>query len=289
MNNYIYDFRGTLSKDKIKKSLQVNGFVLIKNVIPIKDLLQSKKIIQQFLNKKGIYISLGKSQPNAAGVIEDLSFIFGHKNIIEIFKMIFFGDKFVYTQHADVHKNLISGWHKDSGESQGEYFNGDCFGDKDCEVYKVGIYLQNTNQTIDGLTVKIKSHLTNKNLGIIKKIDTNLGDIIIFDVRVSHMGKKENFIEKTIRIFERYYRNIFRISFHKKTFLNFLSEFYHNIRNQSDRFSIFFTFGKDNIQTKEFSLRNIQRQEKQLGYKNIKISNVLKNIFLKNNINISDD
>ena len=59
---------------------------------------------------------MGKSQPNASVEIEELSSIFSDINILNLFKLIFDEKNYYYTNHADVHVNILSGWHKDSGE-----------------------------------------------------------------------------------------------------------------------------------------------------------------------------
>lgn len=272
-NNLYFNFKDIKDDNFLIKLLKKNGFIVIKNVISKKDINKSKKIVKKYFNKNGIKITNGKIQPAASNFIHELDFIFGHKKILQILKIIFRNKKFIYTNHSDVQFNLASSWHKDSGEVYGGYFKGDYFNDPKCEVYKIGIYLQNSDHKNEGLSVKIGSHrFSDINIGSEVKIDTKKGDIIIFDVRLTHKGKKETKIEKILRLFQKIVHNFFLEKYFSK--------------KKSNRYSIFFSFGKNDYQTKMFSMKNDLRQNKQNKQRTKKISNNLEKILKKNGIGL---
>ena len=271
--NLYFDFKDIKDDNLLIKLLKKNFFIIIKNIISKKNINKSKKIIKKYFNKNGIKIINGKIQPAASNFIHKLDFIFGHKKILQILKIIFRNKKFIYTNHSDVQFNLASSWHKDSGEVYGGYFKGDYFNDPKCKVYKIGIYLQNSGHKNEGLSVRIGSHrFSDKNTGSEVKIDTKKGDIIIFDVRLTHKGKKETKIEKILRLLQKTLNN------------SFLEKYL--IKKKTNRYSIFFSFGKKNYQTKIFSMKNNLRQNEQNKKKTSKISDNLEKIFKKNDIEL---
>lgn len=290
MVKYSFKYNQISNPEEIVSSLKNNGFVVIRDIIKKEYIFQSREVARNHLKKNGIYISLGKSQPNASVEIKELSNIFSNANILRLFNLIFDKKKYCYTNHADVHLNILSGWHKDSGEDYGGYFDGDYFNDTECEVYKVAIYLQDTRFTNDGLTVKAGSHkgIKDNYKNNIIKLNTMVGDIVIFDVRLSHKGRSEDTIEKVIRIFDKYYRLFFikKNIYKYKTVFNYIGNMYFKLKQRSNRYSIFFTFGKDNDHTKNFSKNNMSRQEMQLGYKNNILPFELKRNFIKNGVKI---
>lgn len=81
--------------------------------------------------------------------------------------------------------NMLSWWHKDSFGC----FTDECFARPECKVYRAGVYLQDHEER-GGLTVRIGSHrvgtLTD---GETKTLSTRAGDVVFFDMRLTHAGE----------------------------------------------------------------------------------------------------
>jgi hypothetical protein len=151
-----------------------------------------------------------------------------HHIMKEIFKT-----PFHLCSHNDIGLNRIVNWHKDTLNNQYKiYQKTDIWkeninGDKH-EIYKFLIYLQDHRNNKDGLTLIEESHLNptiNINNSKLKYINSTVGDVIIFDQRITHRG-----------------------------------QFEINNNNNIDRILISLGFGKNNIFTKEFEEGTIKRQ-----------------------------
>ena len=249
------------SDDHLLRSyLEENGFIVIKNILD-KSKINSldNAFNNEFLKYAINHTGNSKVLPGASYLIEEIRNIIVDKKLNVIFKKLFNNKFYYFTSHCDMHLGLSSGWHKDDGG--GSYFENldNYFTDKDCKVFKVGFYLRDATN-FGGLTVKKGSHkFNNKDQGENIYISSNLGDIFIFDVRLTHKGDETNSILQKIK---------------KKIGFNPLNY---------DRKSVFFTYGADNEYTKIFSHKNIFRQKSQLknydiSYKNKNFQNELNSL-----------
>lgn len=155
-------------------------------------------------------------------------------------KDIFNGDNFRFCGLNDIGVNRIVGWHKGKlNDSYASYETTDIWsttesGEKH-EILKVLIYLEDHANDSDGLKVVPGSHLTRKvdPKGFIQ-LRPKLGDVIIFDQRITHRGMDRQL--------------------------------------PSPRILVSFGFGKNNIFTDNFEKGTIQRQNDQ--NKDIKIKKI---------------
>ena len=239
-------FNNIFNTKEISNSMNENGFAVIQNILDenlIDDL--NNAFDNEFINKAIESDSYGNTKflPCASHSIKAFENLIINEKINIVLKGLFSNKPYSYTSHSDMHLGLSAGWHKDDGD--GNYFEGlnEYFFSSDCKVYKIGIYLRDATK-FWGLTVKKGSH---KFKGFKKGkniyISTNIQDIIIFDVRLTHKGD----------------RSLLHI-LKQKLGMNILSY---------DRRSIFFTFGANNEYTKIFSEKNMSRQILQIGNKEI--------------------
>ena len=148
----------------------------------------------------------------------------------DILKEVFNGDNYRFCQHNDIGINRVVGWHKDrlNGEvAKYETVNiwNEHEGEKH-EIVKVLIYLEGHNENNDGLKLVPGSHLSNKIiLNEYIQLKPDLGDVIIFDQRITHRG-----MEKQVKY---------------------------------PRILVSFGFGKNNIFTDNFQKGTVIRQDKQ--------------------------
>jgi len=259
----------------LKKQIEDKGYVIVRGLIKKEDIDKYREVLIKHFNNCDIYAGFGKTQPNAAVMIEGLENLFSNKKIIEIFKKLFGTNEIIFTRHADAHYNMLSGWHRDSGEKVIDkgYFNvNDASKNLDCKVYKAAVYLQKQNIKKRGFTLIEGSHKTSTiNKDNIKYLNCDAGDVIFFDCRIYHSGQFKDYFEKGLEII---IKKIFPSNFEKIGY--FIKEIYWKLVRKKDRQSIFFTFGFPNAYTKEFSKRNMIRQIEQSGLVNMKLPKKLK-------------
>jgi ectoine hydroxylase-related dioxygenase (phytanoyl-CoA dioxygenase family) len=194
--------------------------------------------------------------------LPELAGVFAHNRILALVKLILGDDNVVFTGHCDAHMNMLSGWHKDSGEAFGGYFRGDYFLVDDCRVYKIALYLQDSDHR-SALRVRSGSHQSASILdGRELQIDTRVGDLVIFDVRLSHTGQRPDPVEKMIKALNALLTRNDRTR-EDARLTSALKAMYWRIVGRQDRLSLFFTYGYPNSYTYDFSFFNISRQNKQ--------------------------
>lgn len=234
------DWETTNKENKYRQSLENDGYLIIQNFFSKSEIIYFRNLIYKFLqnNKKvNKYIKSGKDRGkwcfgniNKYTELMPLSNIINSSKLIEILDDIFDGKNYRFCQHSEFAFNQHRNWHKDklNGEYS-KYETQDIWkesnGEKQ-EIIKVGIYLQNHSNNNDSLIVVPKSHLNRKieTQGAIQ-LKPAIGDIIIFDQRITHRGPVNNF--------------------------------------NYDRIMVSFGFGKNNIFTDNFEKGTIERQNHQ--------------------------
>lgn len=217
----------------LRQKILTDGYLILENVFNKNELEKYKNDILSYAKKnKGLTGSGGISIPNFINIpqLEHINELKNNKKIKEALDNIFDGTNYRFCSHNDIGINKIAGWHKDKLNSAYAKYETipiwSEFNREKHEIVKVLIYLQDHSNNDSGLQVVPKSHL-------ISKIDTKnsiqlrpqLGDVIIFDQRITHRG-----MEKQI---------------------------------SSPRIMICFGFGKNNIFTDNFEKGTIARQNEQ--------------------------
>ena len=247
---------------RLRESLTHAGFAVIRDVLRRDEVDRVRDALRMYLIRGGSRLGLGKTQPNASVALPDLASVFAHERIVALVKSVLGEDKVVFTGHCDAHMNMLSGWHKDSGEAFGGYFRGDYFHASDCRVYKVGIYLQDSDRR-SALRVRLGSHQSASiRRGDELQIDTRVGDIVMFDVRLSHTGQQPDPIEKAIKAINVLFTRNDRTR-EDSRLASALKAAYWRVVGRKERLSVFFTYGSPNAHTYDFSFFNIVRQQKQ--------------------------
>ena len=130
-----------------------------------------------------------------------------------------------FCSHNDIGINRIVGWHKDKLNGNVEkyqvHYIWEDFEDNKFKIIKVLIYLQDHTNNNDALKVIPGSHLTpeyNQNNINYVQLKPSLGDIIIFDQRITHRGMMNQTIYPRILVsFGFGANNIFTDEFEKGT------------------------------------------------------------------------
>ena len=220
-----------------KKQLQEKGYIIIKKFYSKEDIISMRKVITNVINKHHNIMDLGNQSGSKPDFIRDSQY----KNMIpllrinDIHKVMaqIFNAPFHFCFHNDIGINRIVNWHKDTLNNQYKVYQKknlwlEYEGEKH-EIYKFLIYLQDHSNNKNGLQLIEGSHLDpiiNVKNNEIKQIYSNIGDIVIFDQRITHRGQ-------------------------------------YNQDMQFDRILVSLGFGKNNIFTKEFEEGTIRRQNDQ--------------------------
>lgn len=269
--------------DYVRRNLREDGYVLVRNLIPKDDIRRLRDIVGAHLRYGGVRYQLGNTQPNAAASVPELGFIFSHPRIAGMFRKIFGDSSAVFTRHCDIHRNMVSGWHKDSGESvKGGYFKGDYFAADDCEVFKIALYLQDSTPT-SALKIEPGSHRSSRVTGGEKvQLPTRAGDAVIFDVRLSHAGQLPDPVERVLQAAVALINGGHRKS-EDPSIITRLHDVYWRLIGRADRMSVFFTFGRCNEFTFDFASANLGRQASQIsgeiGDDNTKLINLAQTLY----------
>ena len=239
--------------DNLSKSLNDQGFVVLRGVFDEGLISHLRDISIQNLEQFGIKTKHGLILPGASFFSSTISKFIESEKITEIMDNAFGDSDYSFLGHSDVHMNNTSFWHKDDGGKGGVgYFGTVPYSHNECRVYKVGIFLQDEANG-SALTVKKGSHLSRSlSVGDICHMSSRVGDVFIFDVRITH------------RSFLPYaHNNDFNNFYMSKIFRYYKSKIIpYNVHNTrvSDRVSLFFTFGKRNKFSKSFHNTNMERQ-----------------------------
>jgi hypothetical protein len=246
---------------RLRCALEHDGFAVIRGVLAAAEVDRLRTIVRDHLADRGVRFGLGRSQ---------LASLFTNENIIRLFKTILGEDQVVFTGHCDIHMNMLSGWHKDSGEAFGGYFRGDYFTSSDCRVYKVAVYLQDSDLRT-GFAIRPGSHRSPSLMyGDEMRIGTRVGDAVVFDVRVSHAGQLPDLIEKGLKALNHLFTRGDRTKPDSRL-AGALKAAYWMLTRRRERLSIFYTFGCANQYTYDFAFANMSRQTKQAGHDDTKL------------------
>jgi hypothetical protein len=251
------------SAQDMRQALEDDGIFVVRNALSQAEIGELRDILLRHLPGRGLRFSLGKTQPNAAEKVPELAFIFAHPRILAVGKQVLGETNVVFTGHCDLHMNNLSGWHKDSGETvPGGYFTGPYMASSNCRVFKVAIYLQDSGRR-DSFTARLGSHReTDLSVGKEVSVRSRTGDIVVFDVRITHTGQLPDPIEKGLMGLS-LALNRGQRDREDPAWVSRVKALYWKLIGRRDRLSVFFTFGADNTFTYDFARANMSRQTRQ--------------------------
>jgi hypothetical protein len=281
----VLDWGGGEAFDAVRAetALREDGALLVRGVLAPEEIAFARTQLRSRLTSGGERIQLGRTQPNAAVLAPEIGWLVSHPSIVSIFKVLL-GERLCFTGHCDIHMNMLSGWHKDSGESVGGYFRGDYFAAEECRVFKAAVYLQDAGPN-DGLTIALGSHRRRGHEGERLHVPSKAGDVVFFDVRLSHVGQLPDPVERGIKAFVRPFRSASR---NEPAWATMVREAYWKTIGRRDRLSIFFTYGADNVFTQDFSRANMRRQAEQTGKEVASFSPELTASLMQSQVRLAD-
>jgi len=209
-----------------KSNITKDGYCIIKNVF-------SKEDVDRFTNVVINYVKDNKTIKRGGGItipdfikmpqLKTIADIRNNKTINNVLDEIFNGNNYRFCSHNDIGINRIVGWHKD--KLNGNYakyetvdiwskINGETH-----EIVKVLLYLEDHSNNNDALKVIPGSHLLRKiDTRIVKQLKPSIGDVIIFDQRITHRGMNKQVPHTRILVsFGFGKNNIFTDNFEKGT------------------------------------------------------------------------
>ena len=278
--------------DNLAQKIESDGFVIIKNVLAKNEVIKLREIVKNHFSCKGMPSRYGLIQTNAAIEVPEISWLFYHPKILAVMRHLLRQEEVMFTSHCDVFTRRLSQWHKDDGMRvmDGGYFGKPAYDRDDCHVYKVAIYLQDHIHNRGGLTVKKGSHkFPSIDQGEEIYLKTRGGDVIVFDVRLSHIGQRYivpiPIVQKFINLGQKVLNKFLKIDYSQTN--NYLRGIYEKI--SEEKMAIFFTYGLPNEYTKNFAINNMKRQIKQNNNTDIFLSSSTQKIFHENNVLLAED
>lgn len=237
---------------QLRDQIERAGFAIAPGLLSADDIERLRASLDAHFAVKGRIEGLGKHQPDAAVEIHGITWIFSHAGIIDSFREILGGETPVFTGNCDAHQNMLSWWHKDA--SADDSLDDDLFAKRSCGLYRAGIYLQDHTGNHDGLTVRNGSHqIKNLEEGASEYIGTKAGDVVFFDIRLTHAGKFADFFEYLLLTGGLWLR--------RNAEAARVKEWYWRIARKRQKRSLFFTFGVESPALRAFCAAELQRRQ----------------------------
>jgi len=183
----------TILESTMNKELYNNGFVVVKNVYSEEQISNMRQSSLAFFSEGGGFKNAGgHAKPD--WIKEDsLSELLHEYNMDKMQTLVseYVGEEVFFIGHNDLHLNRSVGWHRDQLNGEARKFQihspWDTVEDQEMKIYKVNLYLQDHSNNNDALVVRKGSHkFESLQRGIVEQIRLGLGDLIIFDQRLSH-------------------------------------------------------------------------------------------------------
>jgi hypothetical protein len=246
-------------------SLEFEGYTVYPQVLTLDEVATLRSQANDILDTRGVHKGGGTVLPNAAAEAPDLAWIFAHPKIVAAVQDATGMKELLFTMEADLHRNYLNGnWHKDSGEEviDNGYFGCDSISSEDCRVFKVALYLQDQISDYESLHVRPGSIRTSRlDVGEIRSVHVRAGDLIVFDVRITHRGVAPGVVDWALLGVAKMCANRKSASLAAR-----LRRARMKLAKRPDRIAVYFAFGQPNEKSREFTRRNMRRQSSQLGH-----------------------
>jgi hypothetical protein len=276
------------ANDTLACDLETKGYAVVRDVFTAGEIASLRGIVDRhFAAGKGVGRVVGYVQPNAAIAVPDLAWLWGQDKVVALLRRALNTEDIVFTGHCDVHRDARFRWHKDSGPRAGDYFNGDYFGADDCRVYKLGIYLEDHVGGDCGLKVSPASHRSPAmSAQPPVSLDTRAGDVVLFDVRLSHCGQVPDLVERGLSLTSRLL-GVSQGAPGSKFFSRVHARYLRALRRRP-RQSVFFAYGWPNQFTQDYARGSMSRQHRQTGARETRLPEQLISALAARDVKLAD-
>ena len=188
-----------MARGEMEERFERDGYIIARNLLDAPQIARLREILTEHFAKRWEWEGLGRHQPAAAFEIPAIGWIFSHPGIIAVTRALTQSDRPVFTANCDAHMDMLSWWHKDTSEGQGGCFEGNYFDRDSVRVLRAGIYLQDHDTDGRGLHVRVGSHRTRSlDQGRHEILRTRAGDVVFFDIRLTHAGQFADPVEQIL-------------------------------------------------------------------------------------------
>ncbi len=258
---------------KCRLELLNDGYTVRRGIIQSQTINTLRRLGTTHSKLGGIHKHNGVRQPHAFRKAPFIAQVFSGNTLVQFITDCFGTEKWYLTNHADLHTNALSGWHKDDGMTYGNggYFKRPAYDLEDPKVFKVAIYFQDHIHFNDGITIIPKSHrIAEIRSGDVLHLETLMGDVLIFDPRLSHTGQIKPIPDPLTRYGEKTINSISdkidAINSKKLPGSAREAELLELFRSKTGvRSSVFFTVAVESESSNIFSITNMERQINELG------------------------
>ena len=271
--------------EHVSDLLDETGYAIVRGVLTPEEVGRIRSESNRVLDDRGLALAGGTVLPNAAVEAPELAWLFGHDALVRLARRALSTDDIMFTYEADLHRNYLAGaWHKDTGEQimPGGYFGFDCFGRPDCRLVKLGIYLQ---EHVDGRGLRVRpgSHRSAEiEVGEVVPVELSPGDVVVFDVRISHCGARpvpaDQLLRGVAKAVGRTGRGPSADSLRRR---------WNAMRHRQDRMAVFLAFGLHNDNTQAFATRNMRRQLQHLERRDLELPTELRDAYQASGVAIA--
>jgi len=238
--------------------LDDDGYVIERGVLSADEVAALRAQVDGVLDDRGIQLAGGTVLPNAAVAAPELGWLFCDPRIVALARDALGDDEILFTYEADLHRNFLANvWHRDTGEGHlsGGYFGEDPLGRHDCRIVKLALYLQDHTKG-GGLHLRPASHrMTEPDRIAEVAVATAPGDVVAFDVRISHRGTRPGLSDQALRAVAKLPapggRQRSADSYRRRL---------NAVRHRPDRLAVYVAFGVANARSEHFAKCNMSRQ-----------------------------
>jgi hypothetical protein len=253
-----------------RQSFLTDGFAHLPNLFRPEEVIDIRNTIHRHLKdqKAGITSgSFGKVEPLAALNIPTLRSYIADRRITDVVRGLLGTANPEFLLHCDAHWNDMGGWHKDTGDTvvADGYFGRPIYHYDECLVMKLAIYCEDHVDDDGGLHVKPGSHRSSSVVtGDELAIATRVGDVVAFDVRITHMGARQDALHNKMNTLNKRVNSLNKRapSRVQQQFGRVLTFADKKINQRSDRTALFFSYAAKGVEdelTQMFARTNWER------------------------------
>jgi hypothetical protein len=266
-------------------SIDTKGYFVFRNVLSEAEIQNLHDVCRAvFKNSARLVKGGGQKQANAACEVPAVGWLFHHPGLLSCMRQALGSTEVMYTNHASLQNHVPGGWHKDDGTdgtpNDSGYFSRIPYGIPECRLVTTAVYLQDHDRSTTGLWVREGSHKTPAyDEGEIRYIGARAGDILTFDIRLTHSGGfKSKFESKVIDHLPNALRALYLTA--RRHYRTALGRY---------RTGVFCTFGLPNNYTIEFAKNAMTKQRSFLKDSNPRLSSTLHDALKANGVLLAED